>query len=88
MAARNGDKRGKGQTDPHRVIGYVRVSSDDQRLGPEAQRAALKQWCRAHGGTACADLHWWASDDRSARPSDGKPFNVRLATSDVRGPKS
>jgi DNA invertase Pin-like site-specific DNA recombinase len=49
MAARNRDKRGRGKTDPHKVIGYVRVSSDDQRFGPEAQRAALKQWCTAHG---------------------------------------
>ncbi|MGD0947666.1 MAG: recombinase family protein [Candidatus Binatia bacterium] len=50
MAARNRDKRGRGKTDPHRVIGYVRVSSDDQRLGPDAQRVALEQWCAAHGG--------------------------------------
>jgi DNA invertase Pin-like site-specific DNA recombinase len=50
MEARNRDKRGKGKTDPHRVIGYVRVSSDDQRLGPDAQRVALEQWCAANGG--------------------------------------
>jgi predicted site-specific integrase-resolvase len=37
MAARNKDKSGRGKTDPHRVIGYVRVSSDDQRFGPDAQ---------------------------------------------------
>jgi DNA invertase Pin-like site-specific DNA recombinase len=45
MAARN-----KRKTDPQRVVGYVRVSSDDQRLGPDAQRVALEQWCAAHGG--------------------------------------
>ncbi len=27
------------------VIGYIRVSTDDQHLGPEAQRAALERWC-------------------------------------------
>jgi hypothetical protein len=43
METRNRHKRGTGKTDPQRVIGYVRVSSD-------AQRAALKQWCAAHGG--------------------------------------
>lgn len=34
---------------PSRVIGYVRVSTDDQNLGPEAQRAALARWCEANG---------------------------------------
>jgi hypothetical protein len=50
MAARNKNKGAGGKTDPQRVIGYVRVSSDDQRLGPDAQRVALEQWCAAHGG--------------------------------------
>ena len=50
MAARNKGERGKGKTDPQRVIGYVRVSNGDQQLGPEAQRVALEQWCAAHGG--------------------------------------
>jgi DNA invertase Pin-like site-specific DNA recombinase len=50
MEARNRHKRGSGKTDPQRVVGYVRVSSDDQRLGPDAQRVALEQWCAAHGG--------------------------------------
>jgi DNA invertase Pin-like site-specific DNA recombinase len=54
MAATNRDKRRTGETDPRRGIGYVRVSSDDQRLGPEAQRAVLKQWCTAHGGQLVA----------------------------------
>lgn len=30
------------------VVGYIRVSTDDQNLGPEAQRAALAKWCTAH----------------------------------------
>jgi DNA invertase Pin-like site-specific DNA recombinase len=50
MAPRSKDKRDRGKTDPQRVIGYVRVSSDDQQLGPDAQRVALEQWCAAHGG--------------------------------------
>jgi DNA invertase Pin-like site-specific DNA recombinase len=32
------------------VIGYIRVSTDEQVLGPEVQRAALKRWCGARGG--------------------------------------
>jgi DNA invertase Pin-like site-specific DNA recombinase len=30
------------------VIGYIRVSTDDQQLGPEAQQKALTDWCRVH----------------------------------------
>lgn len=33
------------------AIGYVRVSTDDQALGPEAQRAALAKWATANGVT-------------------------------------
>jgi site-specific DNA recombinase len=49
MAARNGDNRGTAKTDPQRVIGYVRVSTGEQRLGPKAQRESLRQWCLANG---------------------------------------
>jgi len=34
---------------PSRVIGYIRVSTDEQELGPDAQREALERWCAAHG---------------------------------------
>jgi len=30
--------------DPKLAIGYIRVSTDEQRLGPEAQRAAIEAW--------------------------------------------
>ena len=36
-------------TGPLRVVGYVRVSTDDQALGPAAQREALFRWCASHG---------------------------------------
>jgi site-specific DNA recombinase len=35
--------------DSKRVVGYVRVSTEDQHLGPDAQRAALERWCASHG---------------------------------------
>jgi site-specific DNA recombinase len=39
----------KRSADQQRVIGYVRVSTSDQNLGPEAQRAAIERWCADHG---------------------------------------
>ena len=33
---------------PNRAVGYLRVSTEDQNLGPEAQRVALERWCKAH----------------------------------------
>jgi DNA invertase Pin-like site-specific DNA recombinase len=35
-------------SDPALVVGYVRCSTDEQNLGPEAQREALARWCQAH----------------------------------------
>lgn len=40
--------------DPLVVVGYVRVSTDEQNLGPEAQRAALARWCEARGARLAA----------------------------------
>jgi DNA invertase Pin-like site-specific DNA recombinase len=36
---------------PRQVIGYVRVSTDEQTLSVEAQQEALSGWCQAHGAT-------------------------------------
>lgn len=37
-----------------RVVGYIRVSTDDQNLGPDAQRAALQTWCDGNGAILVA----------------------------------
>jgi len=31
-----------------KAVGYLRVSTEEQTLGPEAQRAALERWCAAN----------------------------------------
>jgi DNA invertase Pin-like site-specific DNA recombinase len=37
------------RNDPKRAIAYLRVSTDEQRLGPEAQRAAIEAWASREG---------------------------------------
>lgn len=40
------------------AVGYVRVSTDDQALGADAQRAAVRAWARAGG----VEVRAWAED--------------------------
>jgi DNA invertase Pin-like site-specific DNA recombinase len=42
-------RRTKPSTDPKRAVCYLRVSTDDQQLGPEAQLAAVQRWAGAQG---------------------------------------
>lgn len=36
------------RADAAKAVGYVRCSTDEQHLGPEAQREALSRWCAAN----------------------------------------
>src|SRR5947207_2828607 len=39
---------------PLLAVGYVRVSTDEQKLGPEAQRAAIEAWAAREGVSVVA----------------------------------
>ena len=41
-------------TNPLTAVGYLRASTDDQKLGPEAQRASIESWAAANGVTVIA----------------------------------
>ena len=36
------------------AIAYLRVSTEDQNLGPEAQAASIEKWCATNGVTLVA----------------------------------
>lgn len=52
------------------AIGYVRVSTDEQHLGPEAQRDALERWSKANGVSLVAVF--------SESVSGGAPLDERI----------
>jgi DNA invertase Pin-like site-specific DNA recombinase len=54
------------RSDPSKAIAYLRVSTDEQRLGPEAQRAAIENWARREG----VDVVGWYTDQGVSGGSD------------------
>ena len=40
--------------DRQKVVGYIRVSTDEQQIGPEAQREALRRYCVSTGSVLVA----------------------------------
>lgn len=59
------------KTDPSVAVGYLRVSTDDQHLGVDAQRAAIETWCAAKG---CRVASW-----RTDHVSGGAALERRVA---------
>jgi DNA invertase Pin-like site-specific DNA recombinase len=59
------------RTNPLLAIAYLRVSTEDQRLGPEAQRAAIEAWATTNGVSVVA----WHVDQgiSGAAPIDARP---------------
>ncbi|MCC6808243.1 MAG: recombinase family protein [Deltaproteobacteria bacterium] len=44
----------KSRANPKSAVAYLRVSTEEQRLGPEAQREAIERWAAAAGITIAA----------------------------------
>ena len=62
-----------------RVVGYIRVSTEDQNLGAEAQRAAIKRWAQHNGRRVAA----WHQDIgvSGATPLDRRPALMQALAS-------
>lgn len=58
--------------DPAKAVAYLRVSTEDQALGPEAQRAAIETWAARQGVTVAT----WHTDQGV---SGGSPIEDRPA---------
>lgn len=67
MTASKAKRQGNGAV----AVAYLRVSTDDQALGPDAQRAAIERWAVARGVTVAA----WHCDHgvSGAAPLDERP---------------
>jgi len=67
------------------AVGLLRVSTEDQQLGPEVQRAAIERWATANGATIVA----WHSDVgvSGAAPIEKRP-GLLAALADVRALKA
>src|ERR1035441_2739419 len=61
------------------AVAYIRVSKDDQKLGPEAQRAAVEAWAAREGVSVVA----WHADQGvcSVTPIEGRPALVAALAS-------
>jgi DNA invertase Pin-like site-specific DNA recombinase len=47
-------KKSRPVTDPLKAVAYIRVSTEEQHLGPEAQLAAIELWASRQGVTVVA----------------------------------
>ena len=47
-------KRRHVASNPSKVVGYLWVSTEEQTLGPEAQRVAIERWCTTNGAELVA----------------------------------
>lgn len=58
-------------TDPKLAVAYLRVSTEDQSLGPDAQLAAIERWAAAEGVhivSVCRDINVSGAAELADRP--------------------
>jgi site-specific DNA recombinase len=60
------------------AVGYLRVSTEDQDLGPQAQRASIEAWAAPRGLTVA---QWYEDRVSGATPVDGRPGLLRALAS-------
>jgi len=68
--------------DPSKAVAYLRVSTEDQRLGPEAQRASIVEWAGREGVTVVA---WHVDQGVSGGSELGDRPGLMAAIDDLRG---
>ncbi len=73
--------RRKAQGDPKRAVAYIRVSTDRQELGPEAQRHEIAGWAQRAGVEVVA---WHEDRDVSGATPAAKRAGFLGALADVR----
>lgn len=70
------------KTDPTKAVAYLRVSTEDQHLGPEAQEHAIREWAGKQGITLVA-IHTDKGVSGTA-PVDRRP-GLLAAITDLQG---
>jgi DNA invertase Pin-like site-specific DNA recombinase len=65
------ESRGLKPGNPKLAVAYLRVSTEDQHLGPEAQKEAIERWAKANG----VEVVVWRTDQgvSGATPHDERP---------------
>ncbi len=73
-------KRKHTPTNSSVAIAYLRVSTSEQELGPEAQRAAIERWATQHGVTV---VSWHVDQGISGGAELDKRPGLQLAVDDL-----
>jgi DNA invertase Pin-like site-specific DNA recombinase len=66
--------------DPKLAVAYLRVSREEQHLGPEAQRTSIEEWTAREGVTVAA----WHTDNLTGATAFEKRPGLLSALSDLR----
>jgi DNA invertase Pin-like site-specific DNA recombinase len=67
--------------DPKLAVAYLRVSREEQHLGPEAQRTSIEEWAAREGATVAA---WHADQGLTGATAMEKRPGLLAALSDLR----